>query len=39
MICIEHDKWFEQIESRMEGLGFKKLLINPENIILAKHER
>ena len=39
MICIEHDKWFEQIESRMEGLGFNKLLINPENIILAKNER
>lgn len=36
MLCIEHDRNFEQIEQRMNMLGFKKILQNPENIILAK---
>lgn len=36
MLCIEHDNNFEQIEQRMNYFGFKKVLQNPENIILVK---
>lgn len=36
MLCIEHDNYHQQIESRMSAFGFKQLLINGENIILTK---
>ena len=36
MLCIEHDNWHQAIQNKMEGLGFKKLLHNAENIILAR---
>lgn len=36
MLCIEHDNWFHNIEGKMIEFGFEKLLLNSENIILAK---
>lgn len=36
MLCIEHDGHYNIIEERMKSFGFKRLLINPENIIMAK---
>lgn len=36
MICIEHDTYYNQIKNRMASLGFSQLLLNAENIILAK---
>jgi FkbM family methyltransferase len=36
LICVEHDGKYEEIESVMKPLGFKKLLFNGENIILGR---
>jgi FkbM family methyltransferase len=36
MLCVEHDGKYEEIESRMSKLGFRKILFNGENIILAR---
>jgi len=36
MICIEHDNHNVEIESKLNLLGFKKILFNAENIIMAK---
>jgi len=36
MLCIEHDGFDKQIENRMTKLGFRKILINAENIMLVR---
>lgn len=36
MLCIEHDNRWQEIESKLQGFGFKKILWNAENIIMAK---
>lgn len=36
MLCIEHDGLEKEVEARMQPFGFKRVLFNAENIILAK---
>jgi hypothetical protein len=36
MLCIEHEGKQKHIESKLKGFGFNTLLVNFENIILAK---
>lgn len=36
MICIEHDQKEKEITERLKPFGFRQLLFNAENIILAK---
>jgi len=36
MICVEHDGFHEEIEQTLLPIGFKKCLLNAENIILCK---
>jgi FkbM family methyltransferase len=36
MLCIEHDGLDKEVEMAMQPFGFKRVLFNAENIILAK---
>ena len=36
MICIEHDGYHQSIEQKLTSFGFKKILLNNENIIMVK---
>jgi len=36
MICIEHDGHYDEIAVKLGTFGFRKLMLNNENIILAK---
>jgi FkbM family methyltransferase len=36
MLCIEHDNQYNYIEEKLKIFGFKNILFNGENLILAK---
>ena len=37
LFCIEHDKYNKEIENKLKPFGFKRILFNPENIILGRN--
>jgi len=36
MVCIEHDNYIEEIESKLTRFGFSRLYVNAENLMMAK---
>jgi len=36
LFCIEHDKKNKEIENKLKPFGFRRILQNPENIILGR---
>jgi FkbM family methyltransferase len=36
MICIEHDGKNVEMENKLKTFGFRKILLNPENLIMVK---